>query len=182
MPLQIKIQFPGNRGNGRLELDFLSNYSAKTEVINGKKVISFDSLNLKEEIIQRKFAFYVNGIPVYNGDFEKQSFQFEVFKLHYLLISADQGFSHASGPDEFTRDSVLIIDLNSAKRYFMSLPRSRLTRSKEFLFLAYKYPADTAIHKNANRFFAIDSLDVTNKKIVLFAQSNERQVFDLYLR
>lgn len=163
-----------------IDLNFLSNYKTRTDSAKNRQVVYYDSLSLKKELIGDNFFIYLGDKLVYEGIYTNTSYLFEVFKKKYLLISIVPGKSSAAGPDLFERDSVVVLNIATAKMTKVNLQKIYLTRSADFLFKAYKCPTDTLKFRNEyNRYCAIDSIDMTNRKILLINQCHQAEEFKM---
>ncbi|MCX6318028.1 MAG: hypothetical protein NTW29_12100 [Bacteroidetes bacterium] len=164
----------------RKNLVFLYNYQTKVDSIGNIKTIYYDNLYLREERVGALFKFFLKDNLVFEGDRNIYQYLFEVFDESSLLISCVYGKSGAAGPDLFERDSVIIFSLSTATIAKVSLPKIYLTRSSDYLVKSYKCPTDTLRFRNEyNRYCAIDSIDVVNRKLILLNQCHQTEKFTL---
>lgn len=160
----------------RRNLVFLYNYQTKVDSMDQVKSIYYDRLYLREERVGSLFKIFFKDHMVFEGDRSQYQYLFEVFDESSLLISYVYGKSGAAGPDLFERDSVLILNLNSAAISKVSIPNIYLTRSRDYLFKFYKCPTDTLKFRNEfKRYCAIDSIDTRNRKLILLNQCHQNE-------
>jgi len=142
-----KVVYP----NIPIELQFLSNFQTNIENNSDQIIIEYQELKLREVIKKSNSEFWIDDKKLLTV--AKNSFGYcyirEVFKKNFLLVS--KGNCGAAGPDLIARNDVILVDLNSYKRYHVDFGEFMLTRSKKVV---------DELYNNSDKYSAIVDIDI----------------------
>jgi hypothetical protein len=138
------------------ELQFLSYFQTSSKKINNTFILEYDDLNLRQIISEFKSEFWINETKLVELPISKNtSCNFnEVFKSNFLVIS--KASCGSATPDMIERNDVLIVDLNTLKKYKVDFGKLKLTRSKLTL---------DEFYQNSKDYFYILDINLDNNVI-----------------
>lgn len=153
-------------------LKYLSTYQASEDTINGKVIVDYPKLGLLiESNGEDLFEILKGADTLLSGNNMKYSYLLEVFKDSFLVISFVAGESYASGPDNFKRDNIFIIDLKTGLINEVKLKDVLLTVSPQYLATYSPIQTNEDLDRQTIKRCAIEAIDFGTNTLILANQN-----------
>jgi len=165
------------RLESRKVLSFLVQHESSNLKSEKRTFSYYKDLDLRKETYNDTVVYYLHGREIFAGPISKYWYQPEVFDNTHLLISYGvwQGFGPA-GPDNISRDTVIIIDLKTAAINIANFAGSYITRDKDFLIKNYGSRTEEQLKKYKG-FCAIDDINLKEHSVVLYNQNFQLEYY-----